>query len=212
MAPPLNINCDRQNMHKKIHSFRYTHLKKEERICTLTPHTGGIRGLILKTGGIPSSSGAAGPTACYQSQSFRRTGPGAASTFSSCMSRRERDIFITTEKNTSFPPGTWFCTVPEKKAVSITAATTRRYLDPLHRFRCHQHPAALWFQKTENTCIHSGTSLNTAIFSSGSLESSRNASPHYEEACIYRLHLLFILLSRLSDKKRGASLPIWRDR
>ena len=151
MAPPLNINCDRQNMHKKIHSFRYTHLKKEERICTLTPHTGGIRELILKTGGTPCSSGAAGRTVCYRSQSFRPTGPGAASIFSSCMSRRERDIFITTEKNTSFPPGTWFCTVPEKSSGTITTVPiTRRYSGFTSQVQMSPISCGTMVSKTEN--------------------------------------------------------------
>ena len=49
--------------------------------------------------------------------------------------------------------------------------------------------------------IHSGTSLEyTHIFQQiiGELHACR---PHYEEACIFRLHLLFILLSRLGEKK-----------
>ena len=49
--------------------------------------------------------------------------------------------------------------------------------------------------------IHSGTSLEYSHIFQQIIGELKECQPHYEEACIYRLHLLFILLSRLSDKK-----------
>jgi AraC-like DNA-binding protein len=55
--------------------------------------------------------------------------------------------------------------------------------------------------------IHTGTSLEYSHIFRQIIEELRACRPHYEESCIYRLHLLFILLSRLDEKKTRRRSP-----
>ena len=55
--------------------------------------------------------------------------------------------------------------------------------------------------RDEDHVIHSGTSLSYNQAFQQMIGELRACRPHYEEACIYRLHLLFIMLSRLGEKR-----------
>ena len=55
--------------------------------------------------------------------------------------------------------------------------------------------------RDEDHVIHSGTSLSYNQAFQQMIGELRACRPHYEEACSYRLHLLFIMLSRLGEKR-----------
>ena len=55
--------------------------------------------------------------------------------------------------------------------------------------------------------VHSGTSLEYSHIFQQMIRELKECRPHYENACIYRLHLLFILLSRLGEKKVRRKTP-----
>ena len=55
--------------------------------------------------------------------------------------------------------------------------------------------------------VHSGTSLEYSHIFQQMISELKECRPHFENACIYRLHLLFILLSRLGEKKVRRKTP-----
>ena len=55
--------------------------------------------------------------------------------------------------------------------------------------------------------VHSGTSLEYSHIFQQIISELKECRPHYENACIYRLHLLFIMLSRLGEKKVRRKTP-----